>query len=133
MDQIEQLGQALSAIFSKLYGLSSQGKVPEAIEMTDQSLKSELDLDIAELSAIPTELFVSKIQEQKKFNHTNIELLADILLLVADDLYSSQPENYKDLNLYDKCLKIYNYLNDSDLIYSFERQSKINRIESILF
>lgn len=133
MDQIELLGQALASIFSKLYGLSSQQKIPEAIEMTSQSLKSELDLDLAELSSIPTDQFIQTLQINKKFNHANLEQLADILLLIADDLYSSKPGSDQDLNFYTRSLHIYNYLNNSDLTYSSERQLKIKKIESILF
>jgi hypothetical protein len=132
MDQIEQLGQALALIFSKLYGLRSQGRVPEGIELTNQSLKSELNLDIDELSSIPTEQFVNRLKEEKRFNHDNLERLADILLLIADNTYSSNPDSDQGQNLYSKCLEIYNYVNDSDLTYSFERQSKIERIISVL-
>jgi hypothetical protein len=132
MDQIEQLGQALALIFSKLYGLKSQGKVPEAIEMTNQSLKNELNLDIAELSAIATDDFVLTLKEEKKFTFSNLERLADILLLIADESEGNKTENDQSLNLYAKCLSIYNYLNESDLTYSFERQSKIERISSML-
>jgi hypothetical protein len=132
MDQIEQLGQALALIFSKLYGLKSQGKVPEAIEMTNQSLKNELNLDIAELSAIATDDFVLTLKEEKKFTYSNLERLADILLLIADESEGYKTMNDQSLNLYAKCLSIYNYLNESDLTYSFERQSKIERISSML-
>jgi hypothetical protein len=133
MDQIEQLGQALAMIFSKLMRLTDQGKVPEAIEMTSLSLKTELNLDLDELSAIPAEDFVSYMKEDKKFNYTNLELLADILLHIADDIRSSDPDSRHDLDFYGKSLKVYTYLNDRDLTFSFERQSKIARIENILF
>jgi hypothetical protein len=132
MDQIEQLGQALATIFSRWYGLKSQGKVPEAIEMTNQSLKVELGLDIAELTSIATEDFVGTLRDEKKFNYSNLERLADILLLLADESEGNKAVNDQRLNLYAKCLSIYNYLNENDLTYSFERQSKIERIRSML-
>lgn len=132
MDQIELLGQALAQIFSKLFGLSKQGKVPEAIEMTSQSLKTELSLDLAEISSIPTGDFIIKLQKDKKLNHTNMELLANILLLVADETCTDNPESEDGMNLYNKCLEIYTHLNERDLTYSFERESKIAGIQSIL-
>jgi len=132
MDQIELLGQALANILSKLYRLNNQGRHPETIEMVSQSLKTELDLDLAELSSIPTDDFIRTLQVNKKLNHANLERLADILMLIADDLNLRKTGNNQDLNLYNKCLSIYNYLNNSDLTYSFERQSKIERIESML-
>lgn len=132
MDQIEQLGRALAMIYSKLLGFRNEGKVPEAIEMTTLSLKTELDLDLDELAAIPTEDFLSRMKDDKKFNYANLEILADILLHIADDINQSDPDSKQDLNFYDKALKIYKYLNERDLTYSFERQAKIERIESIL-
>lgn len=133
MNQIEQLGQALAMIYSKLLGFRNEGKVPESIELTNLSLKTELDLDLDELSAIPAEDFVSRMKEDKKFNYTNLELLADILLHIADDINQRDPDSRLDLNLYDKALRVYKYLNERDLTFSFERQSKIDRICGVLF
>jgi hypothetical protein len=133
MDQIEQLGQALALILSKLMDFRKQGKVPEAIEMTSLSLKAELNLDLDELLAIPADEFVIRLKEDKKFNYANLELLADILLHIADETTGSNPDSTQHLNLYAKALKVYKYLNERDLTYSFERQSKIVRIESLLF
>jgi hypothetical protein len=133
IDQIEQFGQALAMIFSKLMDFRSQGKVPEAIEMTSLSLKTVLNLNLNELLAIPTDEFVFRMKENKKFNYANLELLADILLHVADETAGSNPDSMQSLNLYDKALKVYIYLNERDLTFSFERQSKIERIESLLF
>jgi hypothetical protein len=132
IDQIEQLGQALAQIFAKLFGLSNQGKVPEAIEMTSRSLKTELDLDLSEISSIPTGDFIITLQDDKKLNLSNLELLADILLQVADATCIENLKSEESLNLYSKCLEIYNYLNKRDLTYSFERESKIARIQSML-
>jgi len=133
MDQIEQLGQALAMILSKLMDFRKHGKVPEAIEMTSLSLKAELNLDLDELLAIPADEFVIRLKEDKKFNYANLELLADILLHIADETNGSNPDSTQHLNLYTKALKVYKYLNERDLTYSFERQSKIVRIESLLF
>jgi hypothetical protein len=132
MDQIEQLGQSLAQIFSKLFGLSKQGKVPEAIEMTSRSLKTELDLDLNEIASIPNGDFIITLQKDKKLNHTNLELLADILLQVADETCNDNLKSDESINLYSKCLEIYNHLNERDLTYSFVRESKIARIQSLL-
>jgi len=132
MDQIEQLGQALAKLFSKLYGLRNQGRTPECVEMTSKSLKTELNLDFNELISIPTGDFVSKLSEDKKLSHDNLERLADILLLIADEKYNSEPGSDQAGNLYSKCLEIYNYVSDSDLTFSFERQSKVDKIVSML-
>jgi hypothetical protein len=132
MDQIEQLGRALAMILSKLMGFRNEGKVPESIELTSLSLKTELDLDLDELSAIPTEDFVSRMKGDKKFNYANLEILADILLHIADDINESNTGSRQGLNFYNKALKVYTYLNERDLTYSFDRQAKIERINGLL-
>lgn len=132
IDQIEQLGQALAKIFSKLMGFKSQGKMPEAIEMTSISLKTELDLDLVELAAIDAGDFVLRMKEDTRFNYANLEILADILYHIADDINQANPDSRQDQDFYRKSLKIYNYLNERDLTYSFERQAKIEHINSIL-
>lgn len=132
MDQIELLGQALAQIFSKLFGFNKQGKVIEAVEITSQSLKTELNLDLTEISLIPTRDFIITLQKDEKLNNTNLELLADILLQVADSTCIDPLKSEESLNLYSKCLEIYNYMNERDLTYSFERESKIARIQNSL-
>lgn len=132
MDQIELLGQALAQIFSKLFGFNKQGKVIEAVEITSQSLKTELNLDLTEISLIPTRDFIITLQKDEKLNNTNLELLADILLQVADSTCIDPMKREESLNLYSKCLEIYNYMNERDLTYSFERESKIARIQNSL-
>ena len=72
----------------------------------------------------------SNVEYEDKLENKEFE---NILLHIADETDISNPDSKQHLNLYDKALKVYIYLNERDLTYSFERQSKIERIESILF
>ena len=124
--QIDQLGQALAKIFSVMLGLKNNGQINAGIEITNQSLKNEIDLDIENLLDIPTEDFINTLITQKNITNDNLDKLAEILLLIADN---GQLDNKK---LYEKCLAIYEYLEKVENIYTLDRQWKIERIKNVL-
>jgi hypothetical protein len=124
--QIDQLGQVLGKIFSDLLGLKSYGQINGGLEITNQTLKNELDLDIQNLLDISTDDFVNTLRTQKNFTNDNLDKLAEILLLIADNKQSNNKKLYK------KCLTIYEYLEKLENIYSLDRQWKIERIKNAL-
>lgn len=124
--QIDQLGQVLAKILSDLLGLKNKRQINNGIELTNQTLKTEIDFDIQELLDIPTDDFVNTLKKQKNLTNDNLAKLAEILLLIADN---GQTDNKK---LYKKCLTIYEYLEKAENIYSLDRQWKIERIKNVL-
>ncbi len=124
--QIDQLGQVLAKILSDLLGLKNKGQINNEIELTNQTLKTEIDFDIQELLDIPTDDFVNTLKKQKNLTNDNLAKLVEILLLIADN---GQTDNKK---LYEKCLTIYEYLEKAENIYSLDRQWKIERIKNVL-
>ena len=122
--QIDQLGQALAKIFSDLLGLKNNGQINAGLEITNQTLKNELDFDIQDLLDIPTDKFIDTLTTQKNLTNDNLDKLAEILLLIADN---RQDDNKK---LYEKCLTIYEYLERVENIYTLDRQWKMNRIKN---
>jgi hypothetical protein len=129
--QIDQLGQALSKIFSKMLGIKEKDSLAESIESTSQSLKEEMGFTIDDFVTLDTENFIAILQE-KNVAVDNFDKIADILLLTADELYELQPGNEKSKSLYLKCLKIYHHLQATDLIFPFERQLKVERIKNLV-
>ena len=124
--QIDQLGQVLAKIFSDLLGLKNSGQINAGLEITSQALKNELDIDIQALLDIPTDNFIDILTSQKNLTNDNLDKLAEILLLIADN---RQDDNKK---LYEKCLTIYEYLEKVENIYTLDRQWKMKRIENEL-
>ena len=124
--QIDQLGQVLAKIFSDLIGLKNSGQIITGIEITDQTLKNELDFDLQDLLDIPTDKFIDTLTTQKGLTNENLDKLAEILLLVADNL---EDDNKK---LFEKCLIIHEYLEKVDSIYSLDRYWKMKRIKNKL-
>ncbi len=123
---IEQLGRVLGKISYYLLGLKNQGQIEDGIEITNQTLKGELDFDIQELTNIPTDNFIETLQTKKGISNENLNKLADILLLIAENR-----QNKDDKMLYEKCLTIYEYLEKAENVYSLIRQEKIGRIKNI--
>jgi hypothetical protein len=85
-----------------------------------------LDLDIQILLDIPTDDFVNTLRTQRNLTNDNLDKLAEILLIIADN---RQPNNKQP---YEKCLTIYEYLKKAENFYSLDRQWKIERIKTLL-
>lgn len=128
--QIDQLGQALSKLFSKMLGIKEDGKASESLEAANQSLKEDLGFNLDEITALSTGEFIETLHE-KELSSDSFDKLADILLLLADEFHQTEPANEKSKNLYHKCLSIYQHLKNIDSVYPFERQLKIERIKKL--
>lgn len=129
--QIDRLARSLGIFLCQLLGHINKRKITEGIEMTDQFLKTELDFNIDEFVKIPAAVVLTYLQE-KSFNNVSFLKFADIILLVADELENLQPGNAKSRNIYEKCMRIYEYLNNTDPNYSLERHFKIAKIKKVL-
>jgi len=124
--QINQLGQVLARLLSDLQGLKSSGQKSAGLEITNQTLKNELDLDVQELIDIPTDNFIETLTDQKNITIESLEKLAEILLLIADN-------NHEDSKImYQKCVIIYEYLEKAEDSYTLHRQWILQRIKKEL-
>jgi len=124
--QIDQLGRVLGKILSDLLDLKNQGQVNDGVEIADQALKSEIDFDIQELIDIPSDKLIDLLTKQRDLTNENIEKLAEILYIIADNRLEGNKK------LYEKCLTIYEHLVKVENIYSLDRQWKIQRIKNVL-
>lgn len=124
--QIDQLGRVLGKILTDFIGLKNKGQINNGIELARQTLKSELAIDIYELIEIQKDEFVNTLQSKMKFTNDTFNLLAEILLLLAEN----SPDKKK--SLYEKCLCIYEFLEKEENVYSLDRQWKIERLRNVL-
>lgn len=125
--QIDQLARVLGKALTNLLGLKNKGQASFGIEISNQILKEELDFDIQELIDINTEDFIQTLRTEKHFTNENLDRLAEIFFVLADG--QAEKDNR---GLYEKCLTIYEYLENADKTYSFDRQMKINHIKNLL-
>jgi hypothetical protein len=128
---IDQLGRVLGKILADLAGLVNEGKVSDGIEITNQALKNALDLDINELIELPSYKLLDTLVNKKKLSNENIEVIANILLLIADNL-SEENDILKRKNFYEKCLLLFDYISQNTSTYSFDRHIKIEKIKNVL-
>ncbi|MCX6267849.1 MAG: hypothetical protein NTW16_10900 [Bacteroidetes bacterium] len=129
--QIDQLGRVLGKIFADLTGLRTQGQTGEVLEAADHSLKSELGLNIDELTSISTENFIPTLQTGRNFNHDSLDTLADILFLLAEEPDHDGSGKEHRRKLYDRSLVIYEYLDAVSGTYSFDRHLRMEKIKSM--
>ena len=127
LKQIDLLGRTLGKILANLLNLKSQGEIIEVIEITAQSLKSELDLDLNELLNISNNNLIKFLPDDKKFNADHLEKIAEILFELG-----SLINNDIKINVLEKSLTIYDYLNHKSLTYSYDRIRKVEKIRTIL-
>ncbi len=86
-DQIERLGKVLAKILSDFLGFKSSGNATQGIEISNESLQSELDIDTEKIMAInKTEL---EVYQGQKIDKSDAQLRlqkAIVLLNIADEI-----------------------------------------------
>ena len=127
LKQIDILGRILGKIVSDLLKLKNKGEIMESIEITTQALKNELDLHLNDILLLQNEKIVEFLQEEKKFDNGHLDKLAKILFILGYDHVS---ENR--INILEKSLTIYEYLNKNSTTYSPERITRIGKINKVL-
>jgi hypothetical protein len=119
--QAEILGQVLGKLLARLLGLSSSREI---VETGNQALLDVIGLDISELIIIDSEDLINRLVNEKHLNHSNIEQLADILFVLANN--SGDPEQTA---LREKCAFLYQFLEKEDNTYSFNREWKLESLK----
>jgi len=130
--QIDQLGRTLGKILAGLIGLKASRRSGPGIESVSQELKTELGLNIQDLTLIPTDLFLTTLLETQKFSDNNFEQLAEIMFLMAEELNAKNSDLSKMKKLYERALVIFEILDQTSTTYSYDRHSKIEKIKKVL-
>ena len=123
------MGKAIANVLSNFYGLKAQGRVSQGIEVSNEALKSQLDIEVDEvlkLNAQPLKDYL----ESKKLTPDHIENLADYLTEFAT--YQKGINLVYSIEIYKKVLELYAIVNDESSTFSFERKSKEETIKKIL-
>ena len=130
--QIDLLGKVLGKLLAELIGKKSSGGNTNGIEITNQVLKSELDIEIIDLIIMPNDEIIDYLSTKKQLNDENLEQIAEILMLNIETNSENRIKEIDRLNLLQKCLTIYNYIQATDKTYSFERNMKIQKIQLLI-
>ncbi len=130
--QIDLLGKVLGKLLMELIGKKRNGGLNDGVEITNQVLKNKLDVEINDLITISNDEIIDFLKLEKQLNDVNLEQIADLLLINIETNSENRIEDIDGLNLLEKCLKIYNYIQANDRTYSFERNIKIQKIQLLI-
>lgn len=125
--QIDELATSLGKLLTELLKLKKEGKTKESLELTNETLKTELTQDLDELIAIPDEVFIAGLKSRKIKNEA-FDKLAEVLLVIADN----EGESEKGKQIYKKCFLLLEKLESVEPIYSMDRHRKIERLKKII-
>ncbi len=119
--------EKLSRVIAAMLGFREKGLPEEAIKVADETFKELLDLKLIELEKMTSESFIEKIRETR-YSASFIGLLAELTYETAENKAIINDISAK--SYYQKSLELFNYLNEKDKTYSFDRELKIEEIKS---
>ncbi|MDY0280444.1 MAG: hypothetical protein RBR35_07770 [Salinivirgaceae bacterium] len=128
-DQIDQLGKVLAKILSNFLGLKSNGKVSQGIELTNQSLQSELDINIDKLTTLSIKELPNYLKS-RKLNAGHLEILSEYLKEIG---IIEMNKNRENAELYlRKAIELLNIADEISKTISLDRMNKKCEIEDLL-
>jgi hypothetical protein len=127
MRQIDQLSRVLAKLLADLVG-PSKGQVSESIEVTNQTLKTEIDLNIEELMTIPEDKFIETLRSKRQLSNNDLDAIAHIFYSLGE-MQQDAEQKYK---LQQLALTIYDYLDFNNTTYSLDRHLKMKQIRNAI-
>jgi len=122
--------EKLSRVITAMIGFRDKGFPEDALRLADETYRELLSLDLDMLAIMPVETFLSEV-ESASYTISYLEALAQMTLRTAECY--GQNENEKLFKVFcEKALVLYKLLNDKDKTFSFERESIIAELESVL-
>lgn len=122
----------LGKILADLLRFHDKPLSEDNIETVNHLLQEEIELNLTEFLHIPSDNFISEIIKNKKFNHVNLDKLAEILYSIAQLKENSTTDRDTIQKLYYRAFIIYHHLNQITLTYSLNRQLKTERIKCLI-
>ena len=121
---LEKLSRAVAAML----GFRDKGFPEDAIRLADETYRELLGNGNDEILTMDNERFVELVQKAG-YSSTYIESMAQLTEQTADS-YTALNDNEKALQFYSKALQLYDYLNEKDKTFSFEREMKISALKN---
>jgi hypothetical protein len=129
MDQVEQMGKVLAKIFSRFLGLKSEGKVAKGIEVSNQQLKTELDIDIDKLINLSVDELKKQINELK-LTPSHLESLANYISEIG--IYHKNSNQSKAKKYFETSIKLLDISDEISNAVSLKRIEQKAKITSYL-
>lgn len=131
MRQIEQLGQVLAEMLGRLLRIRKAGSASLSIDEIRSIYSDELDLTLDLVLATPADEIIEVLTSRVKFMDRHLEKMAEILAETAD-LFAGSGQEDEARDLREKCIIIYEHMQENTGAYSLDRMLKISRLKELL-
>ncbi len=127
--EIEKIGRMLNLIINRLAGEGpgSTADTEKILEETGKDFNEEFNFDLDAFLKMDKESSLGYLAKFDSFDTNNIELMARLIESIG-----SGQKRYKDNSYIEKALMLYEYCSIKDKVYSFERESRILAIKTLL-
>ncbi len=132
MRQVQQLTQVLNTILTQVLSLKKLEEQTNSINYLDQRLIDELGFDLDEVISIQDEEQLLSFIKKSGFNSDHLNILADILFEIADHNFENVDQHFRSLKLFSRSLLMYEFIEETENVYSVDRNLKISKIKDIL-
>lgn len=121
---LEMLAEMIGAIMS----LISKGKYGPATKALENAYQTLLKEDASFFQIIPTNKLTEKLLQEHHYTNGHLEIPAELFLAEAE-LQFSQGKKEKSIELYEKSLVLFEFLEKERKTYSDPGSSKIDSIK----
>ena len=128
-DQIEQVGKVLGQLLSKFLDLKTMGEERQAVEVTKQELKDELDIDVEALLDFDKEALKDFVGN-KNLAEKSLEILSDYLRKIGSTKEKSFPK--EAIRYYQKAIEMLELADEVSGILSFDRLNLQKEIKAAM-
>jgi len=127
--QIEQVGQAIGKMISKFLGLKNNGKMEDAMAVTQSTMQEELGLDFEALCKLDQAEFFLSFKD-KPYSAESLELLSSYFFEVGHYKKTSHPADAK--LILQKAIDLLTLADQVEDLLSMERMEKRKGLEQII-
>jgi len=128
-DYLLRLIEDFFSFLARIMKLKGEKNYQQAMILIDETAMSLLHLDINDLMV--NEASFLKITEDKNFSHDQMEILAELLKVKAD-VNRELNAVFSAVNLYEKSLFLFEFIQVTSKNYSLNRAKKIEEINYFL-
>lgn len=121
---IEMLGDLIASILGKM----KLGNFQEASKALDNAYYEFLKQDASLLQSIPKEELTEKLLKEHNYTIGHLEILAELFHTQAE-LFLAQSKNAKSLEFFEKSLTLFEFLENEQKTFSYDKSSKIAKIK----
>lgn len=121
---LEKLSRAVAAML----GFRDKGFPEDAIKLADETFRELVHMNNADIFASTKELFADSVQKAG-YSGTYIESMAQLAEQTAE-AYAEMGELENAQIFYTNAIHLYDYLNEKDKTFSFEREMKIAALKN---